>query len=116
MSKGNEGEFTISSRGQAKDIIKRFFRNKAAIFGLVIIVILVICALFPAQIAGPDYTSISMKDKFLPPSSEHILGTDELGRDMFTRIVWGCRTPLKIGLSAIIMATVLGVTIGCISG
>lgn len=111
-----EEEFSISSRGQMKEIITRFGRNRAAVFGLVIIVLLAICAIFPAQISGPDYTSINLSQKFLSPSSEHILGTDELGRDMFTRIVWGCRISLAIGVLAILFSTVIGVSIGCVAG
>jgi len=53
---------------------------------------------------------------FQTPSSEHLLGTDELGRDMFTRIVWGCRTSLTIGLSSIAFSCVFGVIIGCVAG
>ena len=110
------GDFSISSKGQVRDMARRFVRNKAAVFGLVIIVVLVICAVFPAQISDPDYTTIHLQDKFLSPSSEHILGTDELGRDMFTRIVWGCRTSLTIGASAVVLAAVIGVSVGCIAG
>ncbi|WP_250227831.1 ABC transporter permease [Anaeropeptidivorans aminofermentans] len=109
-------EFSISSRGQMKEIIARFAKNKAAVFGLVIIMLLAICAIFPAQISGPDYTTINLSQKFLSPSPEHILGTDELGRDMFTRIIWGCRISLAIGLLAIGLSTVIGVSIGCIAG
>lgn len=112
----NYDDFSISSRGQFKETLKRFARNKAAVFGLIVIIILTICALFPAQISGPDYTTLHLDRKFLPPSKDFILGTDELGRDMFTRIVWGARTSLTIGLSAISIATLIGVTIGCISG
>ncbi len=108
--------FSISSRGQFKEIAKRFFRNKAAVLGLVIIVILFICAIFPGQISDPDYSTIHLDRKFMPPSREFLLGTDELGRDMFTRIIWGARTSLTIGLSAISIATIIGVIVGCIAG
>ena len=110
------GNFSISSRGMAKDIIKRFMRNKTAVVGLVIIVVLAICALFPGQISDPDYETLHLDNAFAAPSSEHILGTDELGRDMFTRIIWGCRTSLTIGLTAVAAACVIGVTIGCVAG
>ncbi len=110
------GDFSISSRGMAKDIIKRFMRNKTAIVGLFIIVVLTVCALFPAQISDPDYVTLHLDNAFAAPSSEHLLGTDELGRDMFTRIVWGCRTSLTIGLTAVAAACVIGVGIGCVAG
>lgn len=110
------GDFSISSRGMAKDIIKRFMRNKTAVVGLFIIVVLTVCALFPAQISDPDYVTLHLDNAFAAPSSEHLLGTDELGRDMFTRIVWGCRTSLTIGLTAVAAACVIGVGIGCVAG
>ena len=110
------GDFSISSRGMAKDIIKRFMRNKTAVVGLFIIVVLTVCALFPAQISDPDYVTLHLAHAFAAPSSEHLLGTDELGRDMFTRIVWGCRTSLTIGLTAVAAACVIGVGIGCVAG
>ena len=110
------GDFSISNRGMAKEIIRRFLRNKAAVVGFGIIVVLAICALFPAQISDPDYTTLHLDQQFATPSAEHLLGADELGRDMFTRIVWGCRTSLSIALSAIGMACVIGVTVGCIAG
>ena len=110
------GDFSISSRGMAKDIIKRFMRNKTAVVGLFIIVVLTVCALFPAQISDPDYVTLHLDNAVAAPSSEHLLGTDELGRDMFTRIVWGCRPSLTIGLTAVAAACVIGVGIGCVAG
>ena len=110
------GDFSISSRGMTKDIIKRFLRNKTAVVGLVIIVVLAVCALFPAQISDPDYQTLHLDNAFALPSAEHILGTDELGRDMFTRIIWGCRTSLTIGLTSVAGACIVGVTIGCVAG
>ncbi|MEA4920072.1 MAG: ABC transporter permease [Clostridiaceae bacterium] len=107
---------TIAKRSQFKDIVRRFRKNKAAVIGVAIIAVLIICALFPGLISQSDYNAQSLRDRYQSPSSEHILGTDELGRDMFTRIVWGCRTSLTIGLSSVLMACVAGVAIGCISG
>ena len=107
---------TIEKKSQLRNILRRFFKNKAAILGLVIIVVLVICALFPGQISDPDYTKQDLRNRYQTPSSEHLLGTDELGRDMFTRIVWGCRSSLSIGFSSILLACLMGVTVGCLAG
>lgn len=116
IEKTNIESIKVAKHSQLRDIIHRFAKNKAAVLGFVIIVIFVICALFPAQIAGTGYKVQDLKNRYQPSSSEHILGTDELGRDMFTRIVWGSRTSLSIGMLAILMACVLGVTIGTIAG
>ena len=111
-----DDNFSISSRGQGKEILERFLKNKAAVFSLVIIIILTLFALFPAQIASPDYSSLSLANAFSRPSSEFLLGADELGRDMFTRIVWGSRTSLAIGISSVAIAALIGVAMGLISG
>ena len=112
----NEEEISIGSRGQMKDILKRFLKNRAATLGMIIILILVVCALFPGQVSGPDFAKPNLRARYLPISAEHWMGTDELGRDIFTRIVWGCRTSLVIGLSAVAIGCVFGTTIGCIAG
>ncbi|MBO5493341.1 MAG: ABC transporter permease [Pyramidobacter sp.] len=109
-------EISITSRGQMKDILKRFLRNRAAVLGLAIIIVLVICALFPGQISGPDYAKPNLRMRYLPLSSQHWMGTDELGRDIFTRVIWGCRTSLTIGLSSVLIACVIGTAAGCIAG
>lgn len=111
-----EAEISISSKGQLKEICKRFMRNRAAVVGLVIIVFLIILAIFPGQISSPDYITQRLRERYLKPSAEHWLGTDDIGRDIFTRIVWGARTSLTIGLSAVVIACVIGTTIGCIAG
>ncbi|MDY3213067.1 MULTISPECIES: ABC transporter permease [unclassified Pyramidobacter] len=109
-------EISISSRGQLKDICRRFLKNRAAVLGLVIIVILVVCALFPGQISGFDYARPNLRMRYLPLSAEHWMGTDELGRDIFTRVIWGCRTSLTIGLSSVVIACVIGTAVGCVAG
>ena len=109
-------EITISSRGQVRDILRRFLRNRAAVLGLLIIIVLAACAIFPGEISSPDYVGRNLRARYLPPSAEHIMGTDELGRDIFTRIVWGCRTSLTIGLMSVFIACIFGTAVGCVSG
>ena len=90
---------TLKKKSQFKDFVRRFKKNKGAIVGLVIILILAICALFPAQLVGADYTSQNLTNRYQHPNAEHIFGTDELGRDALVRMVWGARTSLEISLS-----------------
>lgn len=115
-NKTAQAPVAIEKKSQLMDIVRRFMRNHSAVLGLIIIVVLLICTLFPGQIAGYDYTKQNLRNRYEPPSAEHILGTDEVGRDLFTRIVWGCRTSITIGFSAVMLACVLGVTIGCVAG
>lgn len=109
-------DISISSHGQLKEISRRFLKNRAAVLGLVIIILLVICALFPAQISSPDFAKPNLRMRYLPLSSEHWMGTDELGRDIFTRVIWGCRTSLTIGLSSVVIACLFGTMLGCVAG
>ncbi len=101
---------------QLSSTFKRFLKNKTAVFGLVIIVVLVICALFPGLLVGYNQNTQNFDVRYHPPSSEYPLGTDHLGRDLLTRIVWGARTSLSIGVSAIVIACVIGVVIGLVAG
>ena len=101
---------------QFRNILRRFMINQTAVFGLVIIFLLVIFALFPSQLSHADYTVQDLANRYSGPSAEHWLGTDELGRDMYTRIVWGCRTSLTIGLASVAIACAIGVTLGTLAG
>lgn len=98
------------------DTIHRFMKNRTAVVGLVIIVILTVMALFPGFVSSPDYISQNLSERFQPPSSNHLLGTDEVGRDIATRMVWGARTSLAIGITSVFFACVAGVLIGLIAG
>ena len=109
-------DVSIGGRGQLKDIVKRFLRNRAAVLGMIIIAVLILCALFLAQIGGEDFSKPNLRMRYLPLSAEHPMGTDELGRDIFTRVIWGCRTSLTIGLSSVVIACIFGTAVGCIAG
>lgn len=106
----------VKKQSQAKDIFKRFKRNKMAVFGLVVIILLCICALFPQAIAPYGYDDQNLSEQFLSPSLTHLFGTDNFGRDIFSRVVYGCRISLQIGLVSVSISCVLGVAFGCIAG
>ena len=65
---------TIKKKSQTKDILRRFFKNKAAVFGLIVILLLILCALFPQVIAPYSYDKQNLKEHFLPPSAAHLFG------------------------------------------
>lgn len=117
------GTVTLKKKSQAQEILSRFFRNKAAVLGLIIICVLVFCALFPGVVAPYDPITQDYGSTFLPPLSEgkdggpmHLFGTDEFGRDIFSRVVYGCQTSLQIGLISVAISCVIGVIVGCIAG
>ncbi len=91
-------------------------RNKLAIFGAGIIVILSLIAIFAPFISTHDPAEINIKGALLAPSRQHLLGTDQLGRDIFSRMVHGSRVALSIGLVAVGIAAVIGILLGAIAG
>ncbi|MEX2292588.1 MAG: ABC transporter permease [Acidimicrobiales bacterium] len=97
------------------DVWRRFKRNRLAMLGLVMIVLLVLVAVFADVIApyGIAERSSSFREG---PSSEHWFGTDTIGLDVFSRIVYGSRVSLKIGIAATSIALVLGLLLGAVAG
>lgn len=107
---------TFKKRSQARDIWRRFLKNKAAVLGLVIVAILTLCALFPGVIAPYSYDKQILSDRFISPCLAHPFGTDDFGRDIFSRIVYGARISLTIGIASVSFSCVLGIILGSISG
>jgi len=94
---------------------RRFIRNRMALVGLAIIVVLVVAAIFAPLITKYGYSDTS-PDRRLGPARDHWFGTDRLGRDMFSRVVFGARVSLKIGFLATLMSMVIGVLLGSAAG
>ena len=97
------------------DVLKRLMHNKLSIIGLVIISVLVLIAIFADVIAPYDYYAMDMDNKFLAPCPEHLFGTDEFGRDQFSRILLGARLTLTVAVSTIFFSTIFGGIIGVIA-
>ena len=95
---------------------KRLFRNFAFTAGLVLTVALIAIALAAPLIAPKDPYTQDTARRLEAPSGEHLLGLDDLGRDVWARIVWGARVSLRVGFSVVIIASLVGVTLGAISG
>ena len=107
---------TAKKRSQLSMVWARFRRNKMAMAGLVIILILVILAIFAPFIAPYEYARQNLDYRLQPPSGAHWFGTDHLGRDMFSRIIFGSRISLQVGLISIGIATFIGGFLGAITG
>ena len=84
--------------------------------GLVLVLIVVFCGIFGPWITPYDPLKINVPDRFQAPSLVHFMGTDNLGRDIFSRIIAGSRIALTVGISTIAIALVLGMTLGLIAG
>lgn len=90
--------------------------NKLALFGLAVTIGLCLCAIFAPYLAPYDPFIQNADIKFQTPSIEHFFGTDSFGRDIFSRILYGSRVSLQIGLSVITVSMIIGTTIGAVSG
>jgi oligopeptide transport system permease protein len=99
-----------------KDVAIRFRKNKLAMFGLVLLVLLVIMAIFGPMISKYNYATNDLINSNQAPSAKHWFGTDDLGRDIFTRTWIGARISLFIGLSAAVIDLLIGVIWGSVAG
>lgn len=101
-----------------RDLLKRLFRNRLAVIGLFLVFFFVVIAIVAPWITAYEYdaTSLVAEDKLQPPSAEHLFGTDDLGRDLFTRIVYGTRISLWIGVVAVSGSIVVGSILGILAG
>jgi peptide/nickel transport system permease protein len=95
---------------------KRLLRNFAFTSGALLTLALVAMALLAPQLAPFDPSKQDTSRRLEAPSSEHPLGLDDLGRDILSRIVWGARVSLRVGFSVVLLASLIGVTLGAISG
>ena len=102
------GEFYIVSR--------RLSQNSSAVIGFVLAVMLALMAIFAPLIAPYPYAKQDLSHTRTAPSVQHLFGTDELGRDVFSRIVWGSRFSLSVGVLAVILGTAVGMVFGAFAG
>jgi peptide/nickel transport system permease protein len=106
----------VETRGRWQDFRRVFFSNRLALFGTVVMSVFIACAVFAPLIVPYDPYAQDLTAKFAPPSSGHLLGQDELGRDILSRLIYGARLSLTAGLAAVAFATVFGTIIGVTAG
>ncbi len=94
----------------------RFFRDRLAVAGLMIVLSFFALSILTPVIAPYDPSAIDVDSILLPPSAQHLFGTDDLGRDVFTRMLYGAGISLKVGFVAVGIATIIGVFMGSIAG
>ena len=95
---------------------RRLARSKAALFGLGLVIILFLVAIFAEVLAPYSPIHNAPTETFQRPNSRHMLGTDQFGRDMLSRIIYGSRISLAVGLSSVILAIFVGVPLGLLAG
>lgn len=99
-----------------QDAWRRFRRNKPGMISLIVICLLALAAIFAPLVAPCNPYSQDVLHKFASPSLEHLLGTDNYGRDIFSRIIYGARVSLSVGVVAEAIAVTIGVIVGATAG
>jgi hypothetical protein len=95
-------------RQKKSGAMRRFLKNKLSVIGMVVIIIFILIAIFADQLAPYDYAAQDLPSMYLSPCAEHPLGTDNLGRDMLSRIIYGTRISLLIGFSSVGISLLIG--------
>lgn len=93
-----------------------FFSRKIVLFGIIVILVLLITVIFAPLLAPFDPYEVNLKQVLAPPSWEHLLGTDDVGRDLLSRLIYGTRTSLLIGLLSVGVSSIIGITLGLVAG
>jgi len=108
----------IRAREQTRASSIRWFlrKNPRMLVGLVLLTVLLFAAAFAPLIAPYDPIKVSVPDQLQPPSFQHWFGTDDLGRDVFSRVLWGSRVSLSVGVISVSIGFLIGVSVGLLAG
>jgi peptide/nickel transport system permease protein len=95
---------------------RRFRKNKMALVGLGIVVFFILLAIFAPLLAPYDFKEQNLAERLQPPSSKHLFGTDDFGRDIFSRVIYGARISLWVGFFSVLGSVIVGSLLGIIAG
>ena len=111
----NAQEQALSSRGLWRDAVRRLVHNRLSMGGLFVFIFLCVMAIFGPYIAPYPFMEQDLKRISEPPSADHLLGTDQLGRDVLSRILWGARTATTVAIFVTTISLSMGVVLGAVS-
>jgi ABC-type dipeptide/oligopeptide/nickel transport system permease subunit len=108
----------LKARSQWSYARSRFLRHRLAVAALVLLIIIFGIGVFANYVAPHSYSALDLNNLLHPPTSidKHYFGTDELGRDYFSRVIWGIRTSFEVGIFVAALATIIGLAIGAVAG
>jgi peptide/nickel transport system permease protein len=112
----NEDVFMGAERSLTALALYRLLRNRLAIIGLVILTLVILSAILAPHLTPYEPTAMDMSLRFRPPGQRHLMGTDQFGRDLFTRVLFGGRVSLTVGIISVGLAAILGTIVGLTSG
>ena len=99
-----------------RDVWRRFRRNHLGLVGAVIVLLLIVMAVFAPQLAPKDPADQNLRARRTPPNAEYLLGADEFGRDILSRIIYGTRASLTVALASVALGLTLGSFLGALAG
>lgn len=106
----------LEQRTLWQDAVRQFVKNRLAVGGLIVITLFILAAFFGPYVAPYDFLDQDLSNTLQPLSADHWLGTDELGRDIFSRLLHGARTAALVSLSSTAVSLLIGVAIGTMAG
>ncbi len=106
----------LKERSLWRDAMRSFFKNRLATAGLVVVLVFILCAIFANLIAPAPYDRSVLSQTLKFPSAQHWMGTDQIGRDLLSRIIYGARTSLFVGFSVEFIAFAIGLPLGAFAG
>ena len=109
-------ENTVKKQNQFLEVMKRLAYNKGAVLGGILFLLVLIVALLAPVLSPFGYAEVNLQERLVSPCAEHLFGTDQMGRDILSRILYGARYSLLIGIGSVLFSAVFGVIIGSISG
>lgn len=95
---------------------RRIIRNRSIVLGAVVLIVITLASIFAHEISDYDPLKMSPRDRLQPPNATHIFGTDDFGTDIFTRVLYGGRVSLRIGILAVAIAASIGTVLGLVAG
>ena len=104
--------FSLNQQNKSSRALKKLQSNRLAVIGIIFSVTIILSSIFAPLITKYDPQKVDLRSMLKPPSSEHILGTDKIGRDVFARIIYGGRISILVGLGSALGAALIGVSIG----
>jgi peptide/nickel transport system permease protein len=111
-----EAAAATKMRSLWEDAWRRLFKNRLAVFGLIVVALFIFTALFGRFLTPYDFLEQNISNALQPPSTEHWLGTDALGRDIFSRLVYGAQTAALVAFTTTAISLMLGISLGTVSG
>lgn len=113
LQRENTGNLKKGIKNRA---LRKLFANKLSVAGLIIFIVILILCLFAPLFTQYSSTKVDLRSILNPPGAGHLLGTDKIGRDIWSRLLFGGRISIGVGLGSALLATVIGVSLGTIAG